>query len=244
MPHGRAQLPVAFFESPYLKDLVYLDVSDIPGSLKSSLVQGSMGPENLPNLRILKAQGREMDDSTAIKLFRAFRDQLWSLDLSRNHLTDAVVDHLVAYSFPAYSLRSNAHFEVEGSIEPQPGKGTSFYGPFGFYVTANGVVRSPTLRGISPTPRIYHLFHGTATQEDQFLRSDGRSGRCRTLPARSKERSPVAPAPRLRICTMYNCLETCNGHGGLSHLRLNGNYVSAKSIEKMIRVSGGQLEHF
>ncbi len=47
---------------------MFLDVSDIPGSLKSALVQSSLSPSNLPHLRILKAahqQVRNADNAAA-----------------------------------------------------------------------------------------------------------------------------------------------------------------------------------
>lgn len=120
IPHCQTRLPVTFFASEYLHNVVYLDVSDTPGSLKNALVQRTLGPITLPNLRIFKAQGREMDDTTARLLFRSFKEQLWSLDLSRNCLTDASLDDVVDFCSPPRTLRSESHFDVEGKFVLDP----------------------------------------------------------------------------------------------------------------------------
>lgn len=241
---GRTQLPTSYFESPYLRDLVYLDVSHVPGSLKSAVVQGSLSPANLPNLRVLKAQGREIDDSSAIALFRTFGDRLWSLDLGANIVTDGVVDYLVSYSFPSYTLRSNWHFGVEGRLDFRPEMGTGAYGRFCFVQESewSGTFDHPQ-RYLIDAP-VYDAHYGAAPQEDQFRRLDGQSM------IKSDDVSVIkailsggdgSPAPDIHD---MHFLETCGSHGGVSHLHLNDNDLSSKAVEKLIRASGGQLEHF
>lgn len=90
------ELSPKLFTSAYFKELVYLDISHIPGSVKTAVLS-SLNPQCLPELRVLKVRGREMDDTAAMELFRTFRRQLWSLDMSDNKLTDRIIDDLVSH---------------------------------------------------------------------------------------------------------------------------------------------------
>ncbi|KAG6360233.1 hypothetical protein INS49_011289 [Diaporthe citri] len=126
-------LPARFFGGQWLIGLVYLDMSNTPGTLGN---QGALIPHDLPNLRILKLSGKHLNDSTAGAIVHAFGTQLWSLDMSRNGLTDDFLSMLLEYSLPTYSnarLQSNDHFKVEGQIrpvyengDPRPNRGPYF----------------------------------------------------------------------------------------------------------------------
>lgn len=244
IPHCHSQLAATFFASPYLTNLVYLDISDTPGSLKSALAQSTFSPANLPFLRVLKAQGREMDDSTAILLFRSFKEQLWSLDLSRNSLTDAVINDMVHFCFPSRSLRTAAHFDVEGKLDLTMSAGSSAYGPFGF------ICESEWSRDFTHPDRymadapIYTRNAYRPGQEVLSMRHDGlesargdSAGDIKQALAGTMETSP-------RDIEEVRRLDVWNSHGGITHLRLNGNAFSAAGVEKLIRSSPGQLRHF
>ncbi|OAA76041.1 hypothetical protein LEL_05725 [Akanthomyces lecanii RCEF 1005] len=124
--HCSTRLPSTFFTSTSLQKLVYLDVSNLPGSV-APLIQPSL----LSDLRILKLAGRELDDATFIGLAELYRLRLWSLDLSHNRLTDSILQTLVERCFPLSSLRSSVHFQVEGKLSVSE-HGTASYGPFEF----------------------------------------------------------------------------------------------------------------
>ncbi|KAH8878991.1 hypothetical protein GQ53DRAFT_55861 [Thozetella sp. PMI_491] len=243
IPHCRIRLPSTFFESPYLRNLVYLDISGIPGSIKSSIAQGLLGPRQLPSLRVLKARGREIDDTTAVALLKTFDDRLWSIDLSRNNLTDAVVDYVVRYSFPSHTLRSDSHFDVEGRVETQLVMGTDSHGPFSFIKESSwSGTFSHSHRYLADAP-VYVESHGAGPQEDQHLRTDGRS---LTRPDTAESMKAIlagavgSPIPSVDD---VDFLDICSAHSGISHLHLNDNHLSAKAIERLIRASGGRLEH-
>ena len=70
-----------------LRGIVYLDLSYTSGSLRP-LFQDDV----LPELRVLKIQGKEVDDTTVENLTARFGTRLWSLDLSNNKLTDKALE--------------------------------------------------------------------------------------------------------------------------------------------------------
>ncbi|RYP45082.1 hypothetical protein DL768_008513 [Monosporascus sp. mg162] len=110
------ELTPKLFNSAYFRELVYLDMSHIPGSVKSAVLS-SLNSRFLPELRVLKVQGREMDDTTARLLFKAFSRQLWSLNLSENKLTDGIIDDdFLTGCFSSPPSRTDAHFEKEGKL--------------------------------------------------------------------------------------------------------------------------------
>ncbi|KAM3466949.1 hypothetical protein MY5147_008915 [Beauveria neobassiana] len=142
--HCSTQLPGTFFTSPSLQKLVYLDVSDLPGSV-APLLQ----PLLLPDLRILKLAGRELDDATFIGLAELYKLRLWSLDLSHNRLTDCILQTLAERCFPPSSLRSPDHFQVEGKLSAS-NHGTITYGAFEF-------IEESQFSGSFSSPERYHL---------------------------------------------------------------------------------------
>ncbi|RYP68153.1 hypothetical protein DL770_008488 [Monosporascus sp. CRB-9-2] len=126
------ELTPKLFNSAYFRELVYLDMSYIPGSVKSAVLL-SLNSRFLPELRVLKVQGREMDGTTARLLFRAFSHQLWSLNLSENKLTDGIIDDdFLTGCFSSPPSRSNAHFEKEGKLVLPRDVGSRTYGPLQF----------------------------------------------------------------------------------------------------------------
>ncbi|KAK3387478.1 hypothetical protein B0H63DRAFT_470121 [Podospora didyma] len=250
IPHCQIKLPTAFFESAYVTGLVYLDVSDMSGSLKAPLTQLVLSSANLPRLRILKAQGREMDDATALLLFQAFGDQLWSLDLSRNNLTDRGLSFMCEWAFSRHSLRSDQtsgeRFEVEGALSFCPGDDSEPFRSFCFvkespwsatyshpqrYLVDAPVytrdVQGPTPQGIPCPVRL----NGRVK-----IRDDSASSIQKILSANSMHLIP-------QLEEHVHDLDICQGHGGITHLYLNENNISAQAVVQMIRSTTGQLEH-
>ena len=242
IPHCRTQLSPTFFSSPYLSGLVYIDLSDMSGSLKSSVAR-SLRTAYLPNLRVLKAQGREVDDATAVALFSAFKEQLWSLDLSRNNLTDSALNSLDQLCFPPASLRSDAHFDTEGKVGFTTGIGTSTYGPFIFLKESekSGNFSHP-LRYMADAPTYTReayrpLYPGSTLRHDgRVAILDDSADKIKTALA-GPIHSPLNDAEEARR------LDICSNQGGITHLRLNQNPVSAQGLERMIRNSPGQLRN-
>jgi hypothetical protein len=205
------------------------------------LVQRTLSPANLPGLRILKAQRREMDNATATLLFKAFWEQLWSVDLSRNRISDDMLEVMHHYSFPSQTSRTG-DFAVEGRISYAQ-EASNWFGSFCF------VSESKWSASFSHPHR--HLVDApvyTPHVEDGPLPSVSPR-----LNGRVKIRLDSADA----IKTMFSGnagshgppleyvqgLDICRGHQGITHLYLNGNNISAGALAKMIRLSPGQLQH-
>jgi len=241
MAQCHTQLPNTFFESPYLTGLVYLDVSDMAGSLRRPLAQGSLRPDHLPELRILKARGREMDDSTAILLFSTFMDRLWSLDLGRNSLTDSIVTSLISYSFTAASLQSTAHYAAEGRLTPHLNVGSDDYGSFRFIEESEWSATFCHPDRHLADPPVYYPHRDRPPQEALNIRSDGRT------PVKADKADAVREilAEGMQITDFYGLdhLNVCHGRG-ITHLCLSENNLSVNGLERLFRLSQGHLEHF
>ncbi|TQV91660.1 Leucine Rich Repeat domain-containing protein [Cordyceps javanica] len=229
--HCSTQLPGTFFTSTSLQKLVYLDISNLPGSVTSMLQ-----PSLLPDLRILKLACRELDDATFVGLAELYRLRLWSLDLSHNRLTDSILQPLVERCFPATSLRSPAHFQVEGKLWAS-GYGTAIHGPFEF------IDESPFSGSFSSRER-YHLDAPTYDAQPcllhghrQVFRSDGRS---------ALRSDSVDGATRVlsHQSTNYHVEDAYRNSRGITHLNISYNQLSASGVEKLLRTSNGQIEYF
>lgn len=228
IPHWPSPLPATFFNSASLQRLVYLDLSGIPGSVLS-LVQ----PSVLPDLRILKLRGREVDDAALNALATIFRLRLWSLDLTDNRITDAVIATVAAKCFPTASLRADAYCRVEGKLLSSV-IGSSEHGPF---VTIQESEWSKSFchpeRFFVDAP-VYVAEPESGPQENQTLRSGGRGVIVRdTADATIQALSEVDGPFRIH--------DTRNVHG-ITHLHVSGNQISALGIAKLLRISNGQLE--
>ncbi|GAP83654.1 putative leucine rich repeat domain-containing protein [Rosellinia necatrix] len=240
----RQELTAGLFCPPLFRGLVYLDVSYIPGSLRSA-IQSSINPTHLPELRVLKARGREVDDATAAFLFQTFRLQLWSIDLSSNKLSDDAIDALLASCFSSLSFRSDAHAEVEGEVVLPKNLGTRQYGPFEFIQESSySVSFTHPERYIADPPAYSRSADRTELRGWQTTRSDAIGPPRRDDADAAKaallgddspwaDKTPRQPAQSLRL-----------PRGGITHLYLNGNGFTATGIGRLLRVSSGRLEHF
>ncbi|KAI0025296.1 hypothetical protein F4780DRAFT_768497 [Xylariomycetidae sp. FL0641] len=241
----RQELSSKIFSSSFFANLIYLDVSYVPGSLKSAM-HSSLNPQTLPALRVLKAQGREVDDSTAALLCQTFRLQLWSLDLSNNKLTDRIVSELVDNCLSSLSFRSDAHFEREGKLTLPRSVGSRKYGPFEFIEESafSSVFKHPE-RYLADAPHYSRRSDQAELQEWQVVRSDGLG------PLKSDDsggfkvlllgETVSAGTSTLRLDTAHSLRPP---KGGLTHLYLSGNKFTSRGVEKLFRLSLGRFEHF
>ena len=225
------QLPNTFFCSPSLQKLVYLDISGLPGSI-SPLLQPSL----LPDLRILKLRGREIDDATLHDLATLFRLRLWSLDLTQNRIKDDALQILAQTCFPTISLRSDSHFRVEGKLLPVK-YGTESHGPFVFIEESDssGSFTSPD-RYFMDAPT-YDAQPYISRHHRQIFRADGRA---------TARLDSVDGATRIlsHQSTTYDAEDSYRTSHGLTHLALSYNRTSMDGIARLLRTSNGQLEHF
>ncbi|ODA77727.1 hypothetical protein RJ55_06329 [Drechmeria coniospora] len=222
-----AHLPSAFFHAPCLQKLVYLDVSDVPGSVAPLLE-----PALLPDLCILKLQGRAVDDAALGLVVRTFSRRLWSLDLTGNPITDAAVQLLGDWSFSPASLRSGDHFEAEGQVAAPRPHGTAQHGPFltieesalsgAFCHPERHLVDAPRYAGAAPESAPHH----GRSDASSPIRDDSAESSSRLL---SRAETDLE---REAFCTSR----------GLTHLRLSGTNVTSAGIQKLLRISSGRLE--
>ncbi|KAJ3577256.1 hypothetical protein NPX13_g3314 [Xylaria arbuscula] len=240
----RQELTPRLFFPQTCRDLVYLDVSYIPGSLRSA-VQTSLNPTYLPELRILKAQGREVDDATAQLLCETFRLQLWSIDLSGNKLTDNSVDVILTHCFSSLSFRNDAHFEVEGKVVAPRNLGSRQYGPFEFIQESSySAAFTHPERHLADAPVYARRTNQSELQEWQTVRLDGASPSRRDDVGAVKEvllKSALlatSEVPKQPVLSLHM------PRGGITHLYLNNNNFTAAGVGRLLQLSLGRLEHF
>ncbi|KXJ96337.1 hypothetical protein Micbo1qcDRAFT_229272 [Microdochium bolleyi] len=239
------ELSHKFFRSDYLSNLVYLDVSHIPGSLRPAL-QTSLTPTWLPQLQVLKACGREMDDDTARLLFKTFSRQLWSLDISQNKLTDAIINDLAAHCFPAMTIRSDAYFEREGKLIRPKDIGTLRHGPFDFIEESEFSESHHHPEQYLADAPMYSRHYQDELQEWQAVRGNGLDSARGDDALAIKDRilrgalAATTGDARLGKSSAHESLL----QDGITHLYMNGNRFTVSGIEKLIRITPGTLEHF
>ncbi|KAH7320868.1 hypothetical protein B0I35DRAFT_201212 [Stachybotrys elegans] len=220
-------LPANFFASPYLQDLVYLDLSRVPGSIRH-LIQ----PALLPHLRVLKIRGREVEDEALAALVNLFRLHLWSLDLSDNKITDVSIDPLIHACFPATDLRSDVYFDVEGRLVRRAA-GDPHRGLFVFLLESDvsGSFSHPQ-RYLADAPA-YTAEHHAEFPEYRVSRSNGCS---------SVLQDTAESVSRILAGGNHNFTADDIGTSrGLTHLRLSRNQVSSFGLVKLLQSSNGQL---
>lgn len=237
------ELTSKLFTSAYFRELVYLDMSYVPGSVKSAVLS-SLNPQYLPELRVLKVRGREVDDTSAIELFRSFGRQLWSLDLSDNKLTDRIVDDLVSYCFSSLSFHSDANFQKEGKLVLRRNIGSRPYGPFEFIQDSDYSSTFTHPERYFADPPVYSRRADHAElQEWQTVRDDG-LGRMKKDDASAIKLELLGEALATTGDTPLPLqTKVRSGAGGLSHLYLNKNRLTSSGIGKLLRSCLGRLEH-
>lgn len=235
-------LPANFFDTPRFHFLVYLDVSNLPGSLVH-LIASVKSARGLPHLSVFKARRRELDDSTAMLLFKAFQGSLWSLDLSQNKLTDTVLETLRRQCTDCHSLRSLSTFPIEGSMTScSKYIGSDEYGHFEF------LNESEWSKSFSH-PHRYHVDAPTY-EHDSSDHSPPRAARSdATAPiqmdtldhivdALAGDDENLAPAGY-----QLQNLGITRAPRGITHLHLSQNKLTQWGLHKMLRRFPGQLEH-
>ncbi len=233
----------ALFNSTYFRSLVYLDISGIQGSIRGSLIYGSLRPLCLPALRVLKSRGRKMPDNIAILLLDIFMLQLWCLDLSGNNLTDAVITRMIIADFPDFSLQTDAHFDTEGRLTLPKEAGSYEYGSFRFIDESewSGSFTHPH-RHLVDSP-VYYPDADRPPQDAAHVRSDGRA----QIRQSGADAIKCALAGRVGFPGPdeidVHHLDICQDHGGITHLALNQNGLTITGLEQLLLLSGGHLQH-
>ncbi|KAK0651499.1 hypothetical protein B0T16DRAFT_453957 [Cercophora newfieldiana] len=242
----QAKIEAAFFTSPYFRSLVYLDISDIPEIGTTTTLLQTIRPDVLPKLRVLKIQGHGMSDSGAKFLFTSFKQQLWSLDLSRNSTTDEAFK-TISMTFPGGGLRNTSGSEtarsfVEGKLQDPYGvdQGGEFL-----------VIEESECSGTFTHPDRYLVDAPSYTNPQNPLPATRLNGllaiandsadSVKKVLAQHSEQSTGSDSP---VTDHHHDLEVCRGKGGITHLRLNDNKITASGISQLLRLSPGHFEHF
>ncbi|KEZ46042.1 hypothetical protein SAPIO_CDS0886 [Scedosporium apiospermum] len=216
----------------------YLDVSGLPGSVRP-LVKAA---DRFPRLRVLKARRRELVAADASNLVKAFAGRLWSLDLSDNPLSDAVLLALNQFmTASSSSLRTDGHFAAEGMLDWPRCEGSDAYGPF-YHIKESG-------------------FSDTFSHANRYLADpptyppgEFHDGNHRPSPVRANGRTPIKndsieflkqallgdDAPVDAACATLSAARM--SPVVLSHLHLSNTKVTALGVERLVRESSGQLE--
>ncbi|KAM0451749.1 hypothetical protein ACHAO4_005706 [Trichoderma viride] len=222
-PNG---VPIGLIKNYSLRGLVFLDVSGI-----ASVTPQLLEPVYLPELRILKLCRQGISSTSFTSFSVVLGHRLWSLDLSNNKLTDDAFEHKLNAMFLNNDLRSDARAQTEGALEKLPvvtrGHGQFFM----LHETAQSILFVPDERYLADTPP----YTAPNTTNNVVTRSDG------SVPVRSDTSDGV-----LRFLSRYDATDAAHHirSSGLTHLHLSGNQFSAFAIERMLRESHGQLEHF
>lgn len=203
------RLPYWFFS-----DLIYLDITSSLAD-GSQCTIGTVKVEMLPRLRLLKVKDRKLEDNVAKHILAQFLyGQLWSLDVSRNKLTDQVIDDLVA-SFNSIDLR-------EQSIG----------------------VHGPPLYDQQSEPRTPYLAHPPSYDAEEFLEDfHGRRKACRSTGVVPIKRNDLeAMVQQLASDDARQLADILQAPRGLTHLDLSGNQFTAFGIKKLLMDNRGHLE--
>ncbi|PHH65798.1 hypothetical protein CDD81_1525 [Ophiocordyceps australis] len=217
LAHCPSRLPASLFALPALESLVYLDASSLPGSLASLLQPGLFCC-----LRVLKLRSREIDNATLAALARRFGQQLWSLDVSDNRLTDAATQMLCHWCIAPQSLPSAAHFDVEGALELVPHHAPPWPCLYAIRESQHSAAHGHAQRYLVDPP----------AYAPPHARLDGQEPpRCDSLHA------------ALQVLALDETdarLEAWRQSRGLTHVHVD---LSCFGIQDLVRMSRGHLEH-
>lgn len=247
--HCGLPLPNDFFHLSYWRQLVFLDMSHLPGSMRGIIKTGTFTRGALPNLRILKLQGRGLTEESFTPIAEFSKGRLWSLDLSQNNLTDASVYILLSQCFGRHDLNADntadgIRAEVEGKLVD-----LKLTGP---------VPLPPVWRGwlsfIQESPS-----SGTFTHPDRHLADapvyDTRIGRKSRLSGNEPLRSDSAQDIKIALTGGVGCpspdwhdardTDICTAPSSVTHLHVSGNPgFTVEGLEAIFRRSRGYIRNF
>jgi hypothetical protein len=188
-----------------------------------------------------------MIDDTAIQLVNTFSSQLWSLDVSDNRLTDLFLKQTTLKIWPyttrVIALRTDTHFNVEGTYVLQEG-GNESYGQYAsIRESPHSEIFSHPQRHLVDPP----LYTQAADNLAQGVMVRRRNGLERAKPdSAGGVKRVIVGSPGVSPPPAEDLLhdEIFTSQGPITHLHLNGNNFSAQALHRMLRESPGHLEVF
>ncbi|EPE07622.1 leucine rich repeat domain containing protein [Ophiostoma piceae UAMH 11346] len=243
--HCGLPLPNNFFHLSYWRQLVFLDMSHLPGSLKGIIKSGTFSRGALPNLRILKLRGRGLTEESFAPIAEFSKSRVWSLNLCQNKLTDASAHTLLPQCFGADDLTVDyGRSEVEGKLLNLKHN--------------SGSELPPVWRGwlsyIQETPS-----SGAFSHPDRYLADapvyDYEIGRQSRLAGHERLQSDSTEDIKIALAGGLGCpipnwhdardTDICKLPSSLTHLHLSGNpSFTAEGVETVFRRSRGHIRHF
>lgn len=248
---GRCGMPLPnnFFHPSYWRQLVYLDMSNVPGSLKGIIKTGTFNQGALPHLRVLRLRGRELDDASLAPIAKHAKQRIWSLDLSYNKLTDKCVRNLFHHFFgTADDLTAQAsHYEVEGKpavVEDVPGETIPplWRGRLSYIVeSAASDTYSHPDRYLADAP-VYDADNHNSPSLSRLAGNEPlRSDRAEDVKLALAGRSGQMPLDWHHV----RDADICKLPPALTHLYLSGNRdFTVEGVESTFRCSRGHIQHF
>ncbi|TLD10857.1 hypothetical protein PgNI_05524 [Pyricularia grisea] len=237
---SNTELPASYFVSEYTRDLVYLDISQVPGSLRIPATTGAFGSRTLPCLRVLKARGRELGDAGVKALCNAFGRQLWSLDVSCNNITDVGLGAIITCCVPNLSFWSETHYDAEGKVTILQSSETHEARPC-------MTIKESDLSASFCHPERHFADSPAYEQSGSFVQRpngletllrDGPDDLIRLVAGGAGE--DVAPDMVEEVMASRQC----RGFGGLTHLAIRENQITQVGVESMIQTCRGNLGYF
>ncbi|KIH90790.1 leucine rich repeat domain containing protein [Sporothrix brasiliensis 5110] len=241
-------LPNTFFHPSYWRQLVYLDMSNVPGSLKGIIKTGTFNQGALPHLRILKLRGRVLDDASLAPIAEHAKQRIWSLDLTSNKLTDSSVHALFYQCFGTDDLTAQpSHFEVEGKLAvvgdvPEETIPSLWRGWLSYIVesAASGTFSHPD-RFLADAP-VYDADNHSPPSVARLAGNEPlRSDRAKDV------KLALAGGPGQMPLDWHHVWDTdiCKLPVSLTHLYLSGNRdFTVEGVESIFRCSRGHIQHF
>ncbi|KAI6780820.1 uncharacterized protein J7T54_007299 [Emericellopsis cladophorae] len=251
-------------ESAYetFKNLVYLDISGIPGPVVVQQESNFLQRAHQPHLRILKIRGREADQAALKLLLRGFGRQLWSLDVSHNRIADDAVEDALCAHIPTGSLRASAssRADAEGGVAPFAAYSSTYdtnlnagadgYGAFytieeshksaDFSHPESYFGDAPTYppsaqdsRDYGEAPPVYSQTLDALGDAAVLQRADGLQ-----VP-----KLDTADAASAILQQDANTIENYLSSEGLTHVSLSNTSVTGSGVERLMRLAQGHIEY-
>lgn len=241
LAHCHMPLPNTFFRPPYWNWLLYVDLSDMPGSLACLTHDNASAHQVLPRVQIVRIRDRELKDASILPVLDALKKRVWSLDLSRNDVTDRALHALIACFYSDATIQTDLYWETEGKVAPmQDAQGQDLQ--LGFFGRSKYLAESPQSRTFSHPERYYA--DSPAYDPNVRARLNGREAPRSDRP--EKIRADFAGSVRQTIPDWHDVERLgANRARRLTHIHLSGNKrISVNGLRCLFWMAQGNIECF
>lgn len=230
------------FNSGSLAGLVFLDLSCSSGWAHELQHTHEFVHNNLPNLRVLKLSQMFLHSRTITQIIYNFPFSFWSLDVSGNKLDDEIIQALRTHGVRCdvnSRLQNDGHFDVEGKLR----RSDVLDGCFFIDESDSSAAFSHPLRYLADPPN-----YSTDDEEESRNRPKKPARRIGTERIRGDSVDDaitvLAGGVHDPVPVEVEWPSCVPSPGGLTHLYMNGLEVSLRSVQGMLGISSGYIEHF